>query len=81
MSEDDLLDTLPTEYDHDPNKPPSPGDDTFFACEIGTALWAAHRELHPEAPERPPDWPEILSHPDAFAFVNHFTLCPNCNEG
>jgi hypothetical protein len=52
--------------------------DELYACEVGTALWEAHREDHPEAPVIPPvaeeDWPA------AVEYWDHHNECEDCNE-
>jgi hypothetical protein len=52
--------------------------DDLYACEVGTALWEAYREGHPEAPAVPPECEEDF--PTAVEYWEHATDCPECNE-
>ena len=79
-NEDDQLDESPPGLDWPADHPPTAGDDTFYACEVGTALWKHYRRFYPTAPERPPGWPEIREYPGAGDYLRHVSTCLNCRE-
>jgi hypothetical protein len=80
INEDDLLSEIPPDLDWPSDHPATAGDDTFYACEIGTAIWEAYRLTRPDAPERPPEMWELWQDPKANQYFAHTSTCLNCLE-